>query len=66
MESKGQPMVVFSLLAILAFTAGALILGNAQSAIHEIEGWLCFILGAMLCSAALLAAMRSWPQLKSC
>ena len=51
-------MLVFSLLAVFAFLAGGMILVSAQSAIHEIEAGVCFLMGAIFSVGALLATIN--------
>jgi len=44
--------VLLVVLAVLAFLAGAGILEGAQSAIHEIEAFMLFLIGAVFFSGA--------------
>ena len=48
------------ILAILSFLAGLIILGSAKSAIHEIEGFVLFIVSSVLLSGfAIVGAVNS-------
>ncbi|MDA1143295.1 MAG: hypothetical protein O3B01_32465 [Planctomycetota bacterium] len=42
--------VILAILAIAAFFAGAAILGDAKSAIHEIEAFILFLISAVFIS----------------
>jgi hypothetical protein len=43
--------VLLFILAVLAFLVGGIILSSAQSAIHEIEAFILFLIGAVFVSA---------------
>ena len=44
--------VILFLLAVLVFLAGAAILTEAESALHEIEAFILFLIGAVFISGA--------------
>lgn len=44
--------IILFLLGILSFLCGAVILAGAKSAIHEIEGFLLFVVSAIFISGA--------------
>lgn len=53
----GSLSVLLVIISALCGAIGVLMLGNAQSAIHEIEAGVLFIVGAVLFAAALLASI---------
>ena len=51
--------VFLFILCVLSFLAGVMILAGAKSAIHEIEGFLLFLIGAVfLIGAAIVEAIN--------
>jgi len=51
--------ILLFLLALLAFLLGVIILASAKSAIHEIEAFILFLIGAVFISgAAILESMN--------
>lgn len=47
--------VAHLLLAIVAYAIGVVVIGNAQSALHEIEAGMCFIIGTLFVVASQVA-----------
>lgn len=63
---KKRMRTMLLVLAALAFLAGAGILAGAQSAIHEIEGFMLFLICAVLISgAATVGAINRWAETRS-